>query len=613
MFELLGLVPGQFDSAIPARREHRPPRSQIEAGDVSGLAVGPKRQAEEVARCVVAGEAAHGQGVLAGHQRQAIVVGVGPRDIAGGVDIRDPSNAERLVHREPANLVALGAQQLRQCAGAQPGGDDHGRGADSLAVAEDHRIGSDTCDAGAGSRLDAGGTQGFRDKGARVVAEIAADDVGSIDQYDLGRMYEKGQGVPQDYAEALRWIRLAADQGHPGAQRGLGRIYHEGRGMPGSYAQAMKWWRMDVYREGQALYEAGQFEQAIPAFRKALELGEREFGPDHRNTARLLNNLAKLYADLGRYDDAEPLYKRALDIKEQALGREHPDVATSLNNLAVLYSTQGRYADAEPLYKRALAIREKALGPDDPAVAQSLSNLAKTYRAQGGDAEADQLLERGPPTTASAVNIEYCLKGAVAVTAQDHDLAIEHFSRCIDEGNLGNDQLGTAFLNRGASYGQTGQPDSAIRDFDAAIRLKPDYPRAFANRAYAYETLGQHEIALGDYKKAYDLGDRSQQMVIRLARGVLLSLERYAALLRKTGNDAKAMEIDQGIVRLRQSWNSSESGDLGFDPSETLRDYAVLLSKHGREADGKRMGAFAGWYQQFNFEQYQKAVKQYFE
>ena len=49
------------------------------------------------------------------------------------------------------------------------------------------------------------------------------------------------------------------------------------------------------------------------------------------------------------------------------------------------------------------------------------------------------------------------------------------------------------------------------------------------------------------------LGDRSQQMVIRLARGVLLSLERYAALLRKTGNDAKAMEIDQGIVRLRQS------------------------------------------------------------
>ncbi len=432
-------------------------------------------------------------------------------------------------------------------------------------------------------------------------------------QSSLGRMYEKGQGVPQDYAEALRWIRLAADQGHPGAQRGLGRIYHEGRGMPGSYAQAMKWWRMDVYREGQALYEAGQFEQAIPAFRKALELGEREFGPDHRNTARLLNNLAKLYADLGRYDDAEPLYKRALDIKEQALGREHPDVATSLNNLAVLYSTQGRYADAEPLYKRALAIREKALGPDDPAVAQSLSNLAKTYRAQGGDAEADQLLERGPPTTASAVNIEYCLKGAVAVTAQDHDLAIEHFSRCIDEGNLGNDQLGTAFLNRGASYGQTGQPDSAIRDFDAAIRLKPDYPRAFANRAYAYETLGQHEIALGDYKKAYDLGDRSQQMVIRLARGVLLSLERYAALLRKTGNDAKAMEIDQGIVRLRQSWNSSESGDLGFDPSETLRDYAVLLSKHGREADGKGMGAFAGWYQQFNFEQYQKAVKQYFE
>jgi len=180
-----------------------PPRPQIEAGDVSGLAVGPKRQAEEVARGVVAGEAAHGQGVLAGHQRQAIVVGVGPRDIAGRVNIRDPSNAQRLVHREPANLIALGARQLRQCAGAQPGGDGHGRGVDSLAVAEDHRIGSDTCDAGAGSRLDAGGRQGLLDEGARVVAEIAADDVGSIDQYDPRRRGRRLARMDRDAASHL--------------------------------------------------------------------------------------------------------------------------------------------------------------------------------------------------------------------------------------------------------------------------------------------------------------------------------------------------------------------------------------------------------------------------
>ena len=34
-------------------------------------------------------------------------------------------------------------------------------------------------------------------------------------QFNLGLMYAKGQGVTQDYAEAVRWYRKAADQGLP--------------------------------------------------------------------------------------------------------------------------------------------------------------------------------------------------------------------------------------------------------------------------------------------------------------------------------------------------------------------------------------------------------------
>ena len=35
-------------------------------------------------------------------------------------------------------------------------------------------------------------------------------------QYNLGIMYANGYGVPEDDAEAVRWYRLAADQGHAG-------------------------------------------------------------------------------------------------------------------------------------------------------------------------------------------------------------------------------------------------------------------------------------------------------------------------------------------------------------------------------------------------------------
>ena len=43
-------------------------------------------------------------------------------------------------------------------------------------------------------------------------------------QASLGFMYRNGEGVPQDYGEALRWYRLAADQGHASAQVSLGSI-----------------------------------------------------------------------------------------------------------------------------------------------------------------------------------------------------------------------------------------------------------------------------------------------------------------------------------------------------------------------------------------------------
>ena len=44
--------------------------------------------------------------------------------------------------------------------------------------------------------------------------------------------YEKGQGVPQDYGEAVKWFQKAADQGYANAQYNLGVIYDQGLGVP---------------------------------------------------------------------------------------------------------------------------------------------------------------------------------------------------------------------------------------------------------------------------------------------------------------------------------------------------------------------------------------------
>lgn len=63
-------------------------------------------------------------------------------------------------------------------------------------------------------------------------------------QHNLGSMYDKGQGVPQDFAEAVRWYRKAADQGDPDAQVNLGTMYALGQGVPQDYVAAHMWFNL---------------------------------------------------------------------------------------------------------------------------------------------------------------------------------------------------------------------------------------------------------------------------------------------------------------------------------------------------------------------------------
>ena len=44
-------------------------------------------------------------------------------------------------------------------------------------------------------------------------------------QSNLGAMYDKGEGVKQDYAEAVEWYRRAAEQRGVDAQSNLGSMY----------------------------------------------------------------------------------------------------------------------------------------------------------------------------------------------------------------------------------------------------------------------------------------------------------------------------------------------------------------------------------------------------
>lgn len=104
-------------------------------------------------------------------------------------------------------------------------------------------------------------------------------------QFKLGKMYDKGEGVPKDRELALKWYRKAADQGYAEAQLLLGIIYDQGVGVAKDYAQALEWYRKaaeqgyakaqfnlgSMYDEGLGLQQ--DYQQAANWYRKAADQG----------------------------------------------------------------------------------------------------------------------------------------------------------------------------------------------------------------------------------------------------------------------------------------------------------------------------------------------------
>jgi uncharacterized protein len=79
---------------------------------------------------------------------------------------------------------------------------------------------------------------------ARQWFEKAAAQGQAKAQFNLGTLYFNGEGVKKDYQQALRWFRLAADQGEALAQTKMAIMYDDGQGVPQDIVQAYKWYSL---------------------------------------------------------------------------------------------------------------------------------------------------------------------------------------------------------------------------------------------------------------------------------------------------------------------------------------------------------------------------------
>jgi uncharacterized protein len=114
---------------------------------------------------------------------------------------------------------------------------------------------------------------------------VEAEQGKSWAQYNLGLIYSKGQSVPQDYKEAVKWFRMSAEQGNSDSQNILGSMYYEGLGVIQDYKESVKWYRLSseqglagaqfslglMYYEGKGVLQ--DYKESVKWWRKAAEQG----------------------------------------------------------------------------------------------------------------------------------------------------------------------------------------------------------------------------------------------------------------------------------------------------------------------------------------------------
>lgn len=97
--------------------------------------------------------------------------------------------------------------------------------------------------------------KGDFDTAARLLKPLAEEGDAQAEE-KLGRMYQRGKGVPKDFERAVQWYQKAADKGDAAAQGRLGFLYRVGAGVPRDLKLAKKWYEAAA-KQGNPLAQVG--------------------------------------------------------------------------------------------------------------------------------------------------------------------------------------------------------------------------------------------------------------------------------------------------------------------------------------------------------------------
>ncbi len=266
-------------------------------------------------------------------------------------------------------------------------------------------------------------------------------------------------------------------------------------------------WARTLRNHGRLLSDQGNYAEAEPLLRDALEHYGRSEQADNAEFASALSDLGLLFNRKADYTVAETFYRDSLAMRRRLYGDDHPGVAENLDDLGMMLRQRGDYIAAQPMLSQALALRRQQLPSTHPQLAQSLSNLALVQKDLGENDSAEtlyrealalmqQALGDAHPSVAIVMNN----LSAVLRTKRDYSGAkvLLEQALAIQRKALGENHPMVALnLNDlGLLLSESADPDGAAAYYQQALRA---YPAGHPWRSATVFNIGRLAESRGDF------------------------------------------------------------------------------------------------------------------
>jgi tetratricopeptide (TPR) repeat protein len=137
-----------------------------------------------------------------------------------------------------------------------------------------------------------------------------------------------------------------------------------------------------------------KYAEAIPFYKKWLEINQQILPPTHPDLCSAYNSLGQMYEKTDQLSKALSRFEKVLGIQQQILPPNHPDLIKSYTNLGNVYKKMGNYLKALEFHEKVYKIYQKTLPPNHPDLATAYYNIGDTHNLMGNYSKAMPLFEK---------------------------------------------------------------------------------------------------------------------------------------------------------------------------------------------------------------------------